>query len=175
MRYIIDACNLIFQDETLSDLLEERGFPAVRAAVLRLLLRYAWQAGAEEVIAVFDGSEKAAHRSRSERSGDGKVLLLFADPRADADRAILELVRRAEAPGGFTVVTSDKSLGEGVRRAGARHLTCAQFLRGLRALERRAQDPLRGEDPRKFKGTPAREVEQWMRIFGIDEDGELEP
>jgi predicted RNA-binding protein with PIN domain len=170
MRYVLDACNLIFQDETLEETLEKRGFPAVRALLVSILTRFAHTEGLAEIVAVFDGSEKAAHRPREETCGAGKVRLIFASPREEADQAIIDLVEGTRQPGELTIVTNDKFIIRNVRGRGAHTLSCREFLRRVRRAAKRAADPLQGEDPRKYHGLSAREVEEWMKIFGFDEE-----
>jgi predicted RNA-binding protein with PIN domain len=169
MKYIIDACNLIFHDRVIEETLEHRGFPAVRALVVSILSRFAHAERLDEIVAVFDGSEKAAHRPRNEVSSDGRVRLIFANPRDQADREIIELVQDARARGQITVVTNDKFILREVTSAGARTQNSGAFLKRIRRSVRHAQDPLRGEDPRKYHGVSPREVDEWMKIFGFDE------
>ena len=172
MRYVLDACNLIFQDSVLEETLDVHGFPAVRALLVSILTRFAHAEQLPEIVAVFDGSEKAAHRPRQELCGAGKVRLVFADPREEADQAIIERVAGARQPGELTVVTNDRFIIREVRGAGGHTLSCREFLRRIRRSARRAADPLRGEDPRKYRGLSPREVEEWMKVFGFSRDGD---
>ncbi|HEY3324306.1 MAG TPA: NYN domain-containing protein [Planctomycetota bacterium] len=171
MRYIIDACNLIFRDRRLEDALENHGFPAARQLLVTMLTRFAYAERTQQIIAVFDGSEKAAHRPRRQRESAGAVELVYADPRSDADRFIIEMVENAQRPGELTVVSSDKMIIRNVRRLQAHTLGCRDFLRRTRRAIAQASDPLQGEDPRKYVGQlSAREVEEWMKIFGFKEN-----
>ena len=168
MRYVIDACNLIFCDRKLEETLENSGFQAARALLVALLAKYARIEDIEQMIAVFDGSEKAAHRPRRHSESEGRVLLVYADPRTDADRFIIEMVEDTKRPGEITVVSGDKFIIRHVQRAGAHHLSCRDFLRKTRHAIRQSADPLKGEDPRKFHGTLSpREVDEWMAYFGF--------
>jgi len=168
MRYVIDACNLIFKDRRLEETLENQGFPAAKDLLVSMLSRFAHAAGLEEITAVFDGSEKAAHHPRRHREAAGKVILIFADPRTDADRYIIEMVEDAKRPGEITVVSSDKFIIRNVARASGHHIGSRDFLRQMRKAIQHAADPLKGEDPRKFGGTLSpREVEEWMNYFGF--------
>ena len=168
MRYVIDACNLIFQDHVLEETLDTRGFPAVRALLVRILTRFAEAERLDEITAVFDGSEKAQHRPRSEVCGH--VRLIFANPRDQADQEIIDMVHGAQQPGSMTVVTNDKFIVREIKSAGGKSLGCGPFLKRIRRSVRRANDPLRGEDPRKYHGISPREVEEWMEIFGFQDD-----
>jgi predicted RNA-binding protein with PIN domain len=171
MKYVVDACNLIFTHTPLEEMLENRGFQSARAMLVRMLSGFAHSENLEEVTAVFDGSEKGAHRPRREREAAGKVVLIYADPRTDADNFIIEMVEDAKSPGEFTVVSNDKFIIRHIQKAGAHPLSCSGFLRKLRASAHHARDPLKGEDPRKYNGLSAREVEEWSKIFGLDSDG----
>jgi predicted RNA-binding protein with PIN domain len=172
MKYVIDACNLIFRDHKLEETLEKRGFVAAKEMLVLMLTRFAQAEGLDEIIAVFDGSEKAAHRPRRHREAEGKVVLIFADPRTDADRYIIEHVEDAKRPGEITVVSSDKFIVRHVQKASGHTIGCRDFLRRMRVSIHNAADPLKGEDPRKFKGQLSdREIGEWMKIFGF-KDGE---
>ena len=172
MRYVIDACNLIFKDRKLEETLESQGFQPAKELLVSMLSRFAQAEGIEQVTAVFDGSEKAAHRPRRQREAAGRVELIYADPRTDADRCIIELVEDASRPGEITVVSSDKFIIRHVQRAQGRHIGCRDFLRQMRQAVHHARDPLHGEHPGKFRGQlSAREVEEWMKYFGF-KDGE---
>jgi len=165
MKYVLDACNLMFGDRRLEETLEQRGFQAARSMLVAMLTRFARAEKLEEVVAVFDGSEKAAHRPRVQREALGKVVLVYADPRADADRCIIEMVENAQRPGEITVVSNDKFITREVHRARGKHLSCREFLRRVRQAVRRAADPLGGEYPGKFSAgalTP-REVDEWLK------------
>jgi predicted RNA-binding protein with PIN domain len=168
MKYVLDACNLIFHDRVLEETLDARGFPAVRTLFVSILSRFAHAERLDEIVAVFDGSEKAAHRPRNELSADGKIRMIYANPRDQADLEIIELVQGARQRGHITVVTNDKFILREVKSAGARTLGSGAFLKRIRRSVKRAQDPLRGEDPRKYHGISPREVDEWMKVFGFD-------
>jgi predicted RNA-binding protein with PIN domain len=170
MRYLLDACNLIFASHKLEETLERHGFQPARAMLVGMLERFVRAEGLEQAIAVFDGSEKGAHRPRRSTEAHGKVVLIYASPRIDADRAIIEMVEDAKRPGEFTVVTNDKFIIKHVLGAGAHHVTCRDFLRRMSRAKKKAADPLGGEDPRKFStGLTANEIDFWMKYFGLEE------
>ena len=170
MRYIVDACNLMFASHKLEETLENHGFQSARTLLVGMLERFVRAQGLEQAIAVFDGSEKGAHRPRRASEACGKVLMIYANPRSDADRAIIEMVEDAQRPGELTVVTNDKFIIKHILGAGAHHVTCRDFMRQMSHAKKKAADPLRGEDPRKFSlGLTPNEVDYWMEYFGIDE------
>jgi len=165
MRYVIDACNLIFRDRRLEETLDRHGFPAVRDALVRLMTKFARDENVRQIICVFDGSEKAAHRPRRSEEAHGRVVLVYADPRTDADNYIIELVEDARRPGEITVVSSDKFVVRNVQKASGHTIGCRDFLRQISGAAKRAADPLGGEDPRKFNGVgmTEREMEDWEK------------
>jgi len=169
MKYIIDACNVMFCDRRLEETLDTHGFQAARVMLVSMLARFAVAEGLDEIVAVFDGSEKAAHRPRTQREAAGKIVLVYALSPENADRMIIEMVDGAARPGEITVVSSDKFIIRNVAGSGAHHVGARDFLRRMRRARLRAADPLRGEDPRKYAAGPMtdREVEEWMRYFGF--------
>ena len=169
MRYIIDACNLIFFDRRMEEALDRHGFQAARTLLISTLTRFAQAEGLHEIIAVFDGSEKGAHLPRQHKEASGKILLIYANPRSDADRVIIEMAEEAKRPGEITVVSGDKFITRHVQRAGAHFMGCGAFLRRVNQAYKREADPFDGEDPRKFNGLSPREIEEWTKYFGFEE------
>lgn len=175
MQYVIDACNLIFSDRRLEEALERHGFVATKSLLVAILARFARAAKLQEVVAVFDGSEKAMHRPRIQREALGKVVLIYADPREKADQYIIDLVTKARQPGEITVVSNDKFVVREAQRAKGHTLSCREFQQQMREALRRAADPLGGEDPRKFGGPlTQREIEDWMKWIKAEEGGDKE-
>ncbi|MQA88157.1 MAG: RNA-binding protein [Streptosporangiales bacterium] len=81
-----------------------------------------------EITCVFDGAELGAPVSVPAPRG---VRVLFSEPEETADELIRRLVA-AEPPGrAVVVVSSDREVAEGVRRAGARPTPAALLLRRL--------------------------------------------
>ena len=169
LRYIIDACNLMFHDRRMEETLERQGFQAAQTLLISVLSRFAQDAQLKEIVAVFDGSEKGAHLPRQKKESSGKILLIYANPRSDADRVIIEMAEDARRPGEITVVSGDKFIIRNVQRAGAHVLGCGAFLRRVKQANKQAADPFDGEDPRKFNGMSPREVEEWAKYFGFEE------
>ncbi len=172
MRYVIDACNLIFSNRKLEETLDQRGFQAARDLLVGMLSRFADVNGLEQVTAVFDGSEKGAHRPRMSREASGKVVLIYADPRASADRFIIEMVEDALKPGEIVVVSNDKFVTRSVQQARGKQMSCGAFMKQFQRAVKHAADPLKGENPRKYSDVPLtpREIEEWSEYFGFTED-----
>ncbi len=168
MRYIVDACNLMFRDDALETALEKGGFPEARQMLVSMLSRFAHTEKLDAIVAVFDGSEKGSHLPRRQTEATGKVMLVYADPREDADRHIIALVEDSPRPAEMTVITNDKFIIRNVRRAGGKQLGCRQFLNRMKQSARYAADPHDGEEGRKWGGTlTEREIGEWMDYFGF--------
>jgi predicted RNA-binding protein with PIN domain len=167
MRYVLDACNLIFQDRELDEMVDRRGFEATREALAQRLSRFAHAERVAEVIAVFDASGPHAGLPATQEHGAGRVRMVFARRGEKADEAIHEFIAAQRSRKEYVVVTNDKFVIRQTRGSGARHMSCGDFLRRLRAAgRRRGRDR---EDPRKFAGLAEHEVEKWMKVFGFDD------
>jgi predicted RNA-binding protein with PIN domain len=167
-KYVIDACNLIFTDPTLFETYDNHGFQQARELLVSMLSRFAHIEGLDEIIAVFDGSEKSSQYPHRHRMALGKVAMLYTSPRTDADHCIIEMIEDSKRPGEFTVVSNDNFVIRHVQKAGGHTMGCGNFMRQFKRRAQHARDPLRGEDPRKFHGLSAREVEEWSKYFGLD-------
>lgn len=115
MPFLVDGDNL----------LGTWGRPRTAAERRRLafdLARFGARVG-RRVVVVFDGPEPAP--------GQLGPDVLFPGPGHSADDLILELLRREPDPRGFTVVTSDRSLGDRSRWLKARVERSDRFRRRL--------------------------------------------
>jgi hypothetical protein len=82
----------------------------------------------------------------------------FAGDRRSADDEILALLRAEPDPRGWTVVTSDRSLGDRCRWLGARVERCDRFRRRLAA------------QPLDEKPSRETDIERWLDEFGEPAD-----
>jgi predicted RNA-binding protein with PIN domain len=112
-RWVVDGMNLIGS--------RPDGWWRDRPRAMRELVEELKALG-EPVTVVFDGRP-------FELEDTGPVEVLFASRRGRnaADDDIAALVARAEAPEGWSVVTSDRELGERVREHGAEVVGVAAF------------------------------------------------
>ena len=78
----------------------------------------------------------------------------FSGPGRSADDALLAFLRREADPRSWTVITSDRSLGDRCRHLGARVERCDRF-RSRLARGRRPEKPETAED-----------LEYWLEQFG---------
>lgn len=141
MPYLIDGDNLLgtWPGRQRSD--------GERREVAMELHRFSLRSG-RRVMTIFDGSGTPGI------SFGGDVE--FSGPGRSADVVILERLRREGDPRGWTVVTSDRSLGDQCRWVGARVLRCDQF-RGRLRDDGGSEKPQREDD-----------VDYWLREFGED-------
>ena len=128
-----------------------------RAEVVRRVAAFCRSRGARATL-VFDGGRLRPELATQEL---GPLSLRVPEPGEDADTLIRRIVERAERPGDYVVVTSDKALYSYVKTLGASVLRAHEW----NALESRL--PRRENASEK----PEREddVEGWLRRFQREE------
>jgi len=144
MPRIVDGDNL------LGTWPHRRRSDAERQSLVREIGRFAARER-RRVVLVFDGASPIPYPAGSDVifSGGGKA----------ADDVILSFLRKQEDRAGWTVVTSDRSLGDQCRWLGAKVERSDEFRRRLGATHE-DEKPRRTED-----------VDDWLRIFGDDNEG----
>ena len=126
----------------------------------------------DSTILVCDGTPKP------HRVATAGVDVMFAGPGVKADDAIMRFVKRSSAPRRLRVVTSDREILHATRRRRANVIRSETFLEQLaedRRLSTSGSAKARRNDHRS-NGHPAdrRQVEHWLRVFGLDpEDPDL--
>lgn len=129
--YLIDAYNVIRSDERMS----EGTLQQQRERLLRFIEERR-PGGNNEVVVVFDGKP-----GRDWNGWRGPTRIVFSEDR-DADSEIKERVDGMKNPAAAVVVTNDRAIEKWVRGAGARVVSCGEFLRsGARA----ARNPSSGK------------------------------
>ncbi|HEX6852656.1 MAG TPA: hypothetical protein VF139_14765 [Candidatus Polarisedimenticolaceae bacterium] len=138
MPVLVDGDNLLgtWPGRTRSD--------AEKRALARECLALA-RRESREVLVVFDGREPVP-------APPGEVR--FAGAGRSADDLILEQLRRAKDPAGYTVVTNDRSLGDQARWLKARVERCDRFRLRL------------GAAPEAEKPEPSADFGYWWEQFG---------
>jgi predicted RNA-binding protein with PIN domain len=126
MRWLVDGYNVIRQDPDLRGA-EAAGLEAGRRALLAVIAAAARRTG-DRFTVVFDG----APGSRP-AAAPGQVEIVFSRPPETADDVLRRLARQAGR--GAAVVTSDRSVQAGARRAGCAAVSAERFLAALRAPE----------------------------------------
>jgi len=126
-------------------------------ALLRLLRSFRARTG-KAITVVFDpGVSSTLSQSRK----IGGVQVISAPYGSTADALILRRVAQAKDRRGLTVVTSDRELAVAIERLGARVQSAEAFAAQLEPPE---AGPSRREQP-----PSPEEVEQWLALFGKDE------
>lgn len=150
MPYLVDGNNLAHA------LGLSRGSDADRGACARLVADFCRSRGARATI-VFDGPPPQGPAAPGATS---LTRILYSASRP-ADDAILKMIRASSTPRDFTLVTSDKSLGDKARHLGAQVERAHEFSRRLEAPTRR-----RGEGAAKpsAKESPE-EIAAWLAVF----------
>jgi len=120
MRWLIDGYNVIRQDAGLRSREAER-LDAGRAALLRVVAQVAQRLARDDFTVVFDGA-----RVRGEGPSPGRVRVVFSRPPETADDVLIRLAR--ETGTGGVVVSSDRRVQDGARRAGCAAVGAVAFL-----------------------------------------------
>ena len=149
MPYLVDGNNLAHA------LGLSIGGLADRETCARLVASFCRTRGAQATV-VFDGR---APKGGKDSTRTHRVTVLYSGSRS-ADDVILRLVSDSKAPGDFTVVTSDKSLGDKSRHRGASVERAHEF---SRRLDREARKGAPAEKP-SARVSPD-EIEAWLAVF----------
>ncbi len=149
MPYLVDGNNLAHA------LGLSIGGLADRETCTRTVASFCRARGAQATL-VFDGKapEGARDSTRSHR-----IRVLYSGRRS-ADEVILRLVSDSKAPADFTVVTSDKSLGDKSRHLGAAVERAHEFSRRLERRPAPEHTP-----PEKPPTQTVDEIEGWLAVF----------
>ncbi len=150
MPVLIDGHNLIgrLPDISLAD-------PDDEARLVSRLQGYAGRAG-KHVTVVFD---RGLPGGRSQALSGGRVEVVFAPTGCNADRVLIERIRRARNPQGLMVVTSDREVIAAARRRGARVIHAEAF---VSELEKPPRSPGRAKEDVHLSSD---EVEAWLELF----------
>lgn len=162
MSYLIDGNNLMAQQTGW-----QRDKPAARRRLLDELAEF-MRVKRVSLSVVFDGAPEKFFADGSSYRG---VAVFYARAGADADARIKEMVEASRERRTLHVVTSDRVLGEYVRRCGARVVRAEEFRHRMDdlsvAVKRRDAT---GTSPKEEGRGSVRagEVNDWMRYFGVD-------
>lgn len=152
MPYLIDGHNLIGQlpDLDLDD-------PHDEAKLVERLKRFMARKG-KRCTVIFDGGLPGGpSRDLSTYS----VRAIFAHGGTNADRIILERIRRARDPGSLIIVSADHAIIDAARGHNMQVIAPAAFVAEMNA------PPIPDSGDRDPHLSP-REVDSWLRLFGID-------
>ena len=153
MPVLIDGHNLIgrLPDISLADRDDE-------AQLVSRLQAYAGRTG-KRLTVVFD---RGLPGGQSRALSGGRVEVVFAPTGRNADRVLIERVRRSRNPRGLTVVTSDREVIEAARQRGARVTHSEAF---VGELEPAPAAPGGGKEDVHLS---PEEVEAWLELFEED-------
>lgn len=155
MPYLIDGHNLIGQipDINLGDEHDE-------AQLVERLKSYMGRKR-QRCTVVFDGGLPGGpSRDLSTYS----VKVVFAHSGTNADRIILERIRKAPDSGQLVIVSADHDIVDVARQRKMRVIAPADFADEMSA------PPVSTEEATPERGLTPHEVDQWLRIFGVDPD-----
>lgn len=162
MSYLVDGNNLMAQQAGW-----QRDKLAARRRLLDELAEFK-RAARVSLSVVFDGAPEKFFADGASYRG---VSVFYAHAGADADARIKEMVESSRERRTLHVITSDRALGDYVRRCGARVVRSNEF-------RRRMNDLSVANKTRDATGAPAfdegrgavraGEVGDWMRYFGVD-------
>jgi predicted RNA-binding protein with PIN domain len=157
MPYLIDGNNVMAQHVGW-----HRDKRAARRRLLDELAQFAKDRHAT-IAVVFDGAPEAHFADGATYKG---VRVFYAERGSNADERIKQFVEAARDRRTLLVVTSDRALGEYVRRCGARLLRSGEFRQ--RMEESSLKHAAEQEDNQA--PIPGKDLDEWMRYFGAEED-----
>ena len=153
MRWLLDGYNVIRRDPEMRSREAER-LEDGRTALLHLVAAVARRSG-DDFTVVFDGA-----RAGGGAPAGGQVQVIFSRPPQNADQVLIQLATRLRDAA--IVVSSDRTVRDGARRAGAAVVTADEFLDAAATTEpdAQAQKELEEDDdddgPSVKRGNPYR-------------------
>ncbi len=166
MPILIDGHNLIGQIHSIS-----LAAPDDEAQLVLLLRRYANRKRGRRVVVVFD---HGVYGHPGNLNGYG-VECHFARSPADADKELIRRIRAIKRTEVWQVVTSDRAVAGAAR---ARRITVVSSQVFARRLFSHVEDHEPEEsrpDPEKMlkdRQLSPREIEEWLRLFGAEDEPE---
>lgn len=163
MTVLVDGNNLTYAACELED--PER--PIGRWALCETLREWA-RRSRNKVHVVFDGPDPPGDFKR--QLADGQfVEVSFSGPGRTADAVLIEMLNENSAARRMLVVSSDREIRRAAKRRRAKDVRSDEFWMAVRSMlqrpERRSSEP--GE---KRVGLADDEADEWMTLFGLDED-----
>lgn len=161
MAYLIDGHNLIGQlpDLSLSD-------PDDEARLVQKLIGFTARTG-KRVVVVFDHGLPGG----KSRMSTGKVEVVFASPRTNADAIMMERIKAVRDPGQWTVVSNDNEVLDAARQRRMRVLKSREFVPLLRNTAERQRRADRSQGDAPDVRLSSAEIDEWLKLFGGDDEG----
>jgi predicted RNA-binding protein with PIN domain len=152
MRWLLDGYNVIRRDPDMRSQ-EAQRLADGRTALLHLVAAVARRCG-DDFVVVFDGARAAG----GEAVG-GQVQVIFSRPPQNADQVLIKLA--SQLRDASIVVSSDRTVRDAARRAGAAVVSADEFLEAAGTMEAGAQEQKENEEdeedtPPARRGNPRR-------------------
>jgi predicted RNA-binding protein with PIN domain len=164
MPYLVDGNNVMAQRVGW-----HRDKPKARRRLMDELARFA-RMRRVRVTVVFDGAPEQHFADGASYQG---VRIFYSERGSNADERIKQMVEEARERRTLIVVTSDRALGDYVRRCGAQVLRSGEF---RKKMDEATADTTADTSHQDAKELSARgELTEWMRYFGVapeDDDDE---
>ncbi|NTU85517.1 MAG: hypothetical protein HGA45_40205 [Chloroflexales bacterium] len=162
MPILIDGHNLIGQMPGIS--LTD---PDDEARLVLLLRRYAARRRGRKVIVIFDGG---VYGHPDDLNGYG-VEARFARSPSDADSELIRRIRAVKRRDEWVVVSSDRAVAGEAQARGLPVVSSQEFARRLVAMDtpRASLNAKRNDRP-----LSKAEIDEWMRLFGLEEGDDEE-
>jgi len=164
---IVDGHNLTFADDDARRMIERNDPGGARHRVLDLVEAYA-EGTRQTALVIFDGTGGRPEPQKAR----GRVRVEFSGATQSADEAILRRVAHSTGRRELHIVTSDRRLGIAARTLHAKTIGCSEFLNEVARLWRRRRANRAPEPRAKRDGTPAGEINEWLKLFPEDEPGD---
>ena len=162
---IIDGYNFLNAMFGLEHSMPIRDMQAARIEMQDRLVRYRNISGAK-IRVVYDA--RGVRLPNEDYSG---VEIVCAPASSNADDHIVRTVQGSPRPAGITVVTSDRDLGDRVKKAGGRVMLCKAFYRQMLAVFEQGAAPVDDKAHEKPTRPDPDEVDYFLRRFGDDTRG----
>lgn len=164
MSYLVDGNNLMAQ--RVGWHLDKR---AARRGLLDELAAHVARVRIKLTV-VFDGAPDEFFPDGARYKG---VVVCYASKNSDADTRIKELVEASRERRTLHVVTSDRALGDYVKRCGAQIVRCKDFRARMQDASERTGERGNANQQDAHAVVKPQEMNEWMRYFGVapeDED-----
>jgi len=160
--FLIDGNNLLHAAWNLEDPDRLIG----RSGLCRALGEWA-ERKRESVLVVFDGA--APPRGLAEQIVDPRIEVRYSG-HISADDVLISVLETHTAARRLTVISSDRRIASAARRRRARSVRSGDFW--IQLVRDLAARPMRPREPReKAHGLDLEGRKQWLREFGLDQDG----
>lgn len=157
MPYLIDGHNIIARMPDIS-LLD----PHDEAKLVQRLRGFCARSG-KAMTVIFDNGLPGGESRMSSRL----VKVIFASGRRmTADEMIVRRIRKERDPNKWIIVTSDREVRAVAEAYRMKTIPAHEFIQMLRSPKKAAME--RGENPHLTLSKA--EVDEWMRIFGVEDD-----